>query len=127
MPPCALHQAIMSLMALPISWSRPGTPAKPLSSLYAMLIVELDTPLSVAPVACPFPQGEGSVPNEVVEMEEDDAPDADVGTITPAAVSVVSSRANTPARMPMILFIIDPPVLSRGLARSAPGYSRRHK
>ena len=30
-------------------------------------MVELVTPVSVAPVACPLPQGDGSVPNFVVE------------------------------------------------------------
>jgi len=37
-----------------------------------MLMVEFVTPWSVAPVACPFPQGDGSVPN--VADVEDDAP-----------------------------------------------------
>ena len=78
MPPWASHQAIIALTASPISWSRPGLPEKPRSSPYAMLMVEFVTPSSVAPVACPLPQGDGSVPN--VADEEDDAP-LDAGAI----------------------------------------------
>ncbi len=65
------------------------------------------TPLSVAPVACPFPQGDGSVPNLVIEMD-DAAPATDVDVTTPAAVSVMSSNPTAPARMPVILFMPTP-------------------
>src|SRR6516225_2639181 len=108
MPPCASHQATMSFTALPISWSRPGTPAKPLSSPYAMLMVVLVTPESVAPVAFPFPQGEGRVPNEVVETEPELAPDTGLATRTPVAVSAETNSASPMGRMHEILFILTP-------------------
>ena len=64
-----------------------------------MLIVELVTPWSVAPVAFPLPHGEGSVPNLVVETDGD-APAAEGATTTPVAVSVVSSNATPPLACP---------------------------
>ena len=71
-------------------------------------MVVLVTPLSVAPVACPLPHGDGSVPNLA---EEDDAAPPTPGEIrTPAAVSVVSISAAPRARKPVTLFIIKPPV-----------------
>jgi hypothetical protein len=76
-----------------------------------MLIDVLVTPVSVAPVACPWPHGEARVPNEVFEMEDrTDAPDTEAGTTTPAAVSAESNSASPTARMPVILFMVDPPV-----------------
>src|ERR1700677_920738 len=107
MPPWASHQAIMALTASPISWSRPGLPEKPRSSPYATLMVESVTPWSVAPVACPFPQGDGSVPN--VAPVEVDAPLEAGARSTPVAMSEVSNRAAPAARMPMILVMAEPP------------------
>ena len=106
MPPWASHQAIIALTASPISWSRPGLPTKPRSSPYAMLMVELVTPSSVAPVACPVPQGDGSVPNVA---DEDDAPLDTGARSTPVAVSEASSRAAPAALMPMIRVMAEPP------------------
>jgi hypothetical protein len=64
------------------------------------------------PVACPFPHGEGSVPNLVVEML-DEAPLIEGPATTPVAVSVVSKSANAPARMPVVFFMANPPDSSR--------------
>ena len=118
MPPWALHQAIMALTASPISWSRPGLPEKPRSSPYAMLMVEFVTPWSVAPVASPFPQGDGSVPN--VAPVEDDAPLDTGARSTPVAMSEVSNRAAPAARMPMILVMAEPPSAQRGFCACHP-------
>ena len=74
-----------------------------------MLIVELVTPWSVAPVACPLPQGEGSVPNVVVEGD-DEAPLTEGEITSPVAVSEVSSSANPTTLMAVSLFMIQPPV-----------------
>src|ERR1700734_1913841 len=112
MPPWASHHATIALTASPISWSRPGLPENPRSSPYAMLMVEFVTPSSVAPVACPLPHGDGSVPN--VADEEDDAP-LDAGAIsTPVTVSEPSSRAAPAALMPMIRVMAEPPSAPRG-------------
>ncbi len=81
-------------------------------------MVELVTPWSVAPVAWPLPQGEGSVPNLVVEIDE--APPIPGATTTPVAVSVVSNSATPTARMPMVLFIFQPPVHGSGTMRLCP-------
>src|SRR5580658_6734646 len=77
-----------------------------------MLMVELVTPLSVAPVSCPLPQGDGSVPNVAEEVEA--APPTPGVTSTPAATSVVSITAAPRARRPVTLFIITPPVGGTG-------------
>ncbi len=73
-------------------------------------MVELVTPVSVAPVACPLPQGDGSVPNDVVEIDAAPAPPTPGVISTPAAVSVVIIAAAPRARKPVTLFIIQPPV-----------------
>src|ERR1700722_432281 len=112
MPPWASHQATIALTASPISWSRPGLPEKPRSSPYPMLMVEFVTPSSVAPVACPLPQGDGSVPK--VADEEDDAPLETGATITPVAVSEASRRAAPAALTPMIRVMAEPPSAQRG-------------
>src|SRR5271170_3179643 len=118
MPPSASHQAIIALTASPISWSRPGLPEKPRSSPYAMLIVESVTPWSVAPVACPLPQGDGSVPK--VADEEDDTP-LDAGArSTPVAISEASSRAAPAALTPMIRVMAEPPSAQRGFCGCHP-------
>src|ERR1700734_983549 len=72
-------------------------------------MVELVTPLSVVPVSCPLPQGDGSVPN-LAEEVVDAAPPTPGVTSTPAAVSVVSISAAPRARRPVTLFIVAPPV-----------------
>ena len=74
--------------------------------------MEFVTPLSVAPVSCPLPQGDGSVPK--VAEEVDAAPPTPGVTSTPAAVSVVSISAAPKARKPVTLFIITPPVHGTG-------------
>ena len=56
------------------------------------------TPWSVAPVAWPLPQGDGSVPNVVVEAD-DDAPAAGA-TTTAAVVSIASTSPNPSTRLP---------------------------
>src|ERR1700728_3784445 len=112
MPPWASHQAIIAFTASPISWSRPGLPEKPRSSPYAMLMEEFVTPCSVAPVACPLPHGDGSVPN--VADDEDDAPLGTGARSTPVAASEASSRAAPAALMPMIRVMAEPPSAPRG-------------
>ena len=77
-----------------------------------MLIVLLVTPWSVVPVACPLPHGEGSVPNFVVEME-DEAPVTEGEVTTPVAVSAVRSSANATARIPRDPLHDQPPGVER--------------
>ena len=101
----------MALAASPISWSSPGIPEYPLSSPYARLIEVLVTPVSVEPLACPLPHGEGSVPNLVVEIADDDAPLAIGATATPAAVTTMLNTAKIPALMPILLLIVNPHLL----------------
>jgi hypothetical protein len=79
-----------------------------------MLMVELVTPCSVAPVACPLPHGDGSVPNDVVD--DDVAPLVAGERNTPVAMSEVSNRAAPAARVPVILAMAEPPS-ARGLLR----------
>ena len=69
-------------------------------------MVELVTPGSVDPVACPLPHGEGSVPNLVEEL--DAAPPWRARSSTPVAVSVVRSSADPTTRMPVNLLIQTP-------------------
>ena len=69
------------------------------------------TPVSVEPLACPLPQGDGSVPNLVVEIADDDAPLATGATEIPAAVVAVITNAKVPALMPILLFIVNPHLL----------------
>ena len=78
-----------------------------------MLIVLSVTPWSVAPVAWPLPHGEGSVPNVVVEPD-DDAPDAVGATTTPAVVNIASTSPNPSARLPRNLIMAQPPVCGTG-------------
>src|SRR6516165_2496585 len=73
-----------------------------------MLIVLLVTPWSVEPVACPGPQGDGRVPN--FGVDDDEVAPLTVGEITtPAPASVVSRSATATPRMPMVVFITQPP------------------
>ena len=74
-------------------------------------MVELVTPWSVEPVAFPFPQGEGSVPNLVEEL--DAAPLVAGDAMTPVAVSVVRSTPKPTTRMPLNLLMAKPPGLWR--------------
>ena len=113
MPPWALHQATIALTASPISWSRPGLPEKPRSSPYAMLIVVLVTPWSVAPVAWPLPHGEGSVPNSWWSRTTKHA-DAAGATTTPAVVNIASTSPNPSVRLPRNLIMAQPPVRGTG-------------
>ena len=83
-------------------------------------MVELVTPVSVAPVACPLPQGDGSVPNVVVEIDAAPAVPTPGVTSTPAAVSVVIIAAAPRARKPVTLFIIQPPVQGTAPAPGPP-------
>src|SRR5580700_3384520 len=71
-----------------------------------MLMVELVTPCSVAPVAVPLPQGDGSVPN--VAVEDDDAPPVAGASSTPVAVSEKSNRAAPTALVPVNLAMANP-------------------
>jgi hypothetical protein len=75
------------------------------------LIEVLVTPVSVEPLACPLPHGEGSVPNLVVEIADDDAPLATGATATPAQVVAVITNAKVPALMTILLFTVDPHLL----------------
>src|ERR1700735_3855263 len=83
-----------------------------------MLMVELVTPCSVAPVAVPLPQGDGSVPN--VAVEDDDAPPVAGASSTPVAVSEKSSRAAPTALVPVILAMAEPPFAQRILRLDPP-------
>ena len=73
-------------------------------------MVELVTPLSVEPVAFPLPQGDGSVPNVELDDADVDAPAAEGATSTPAVMSEASSSDAPSPRIPVILFILQPPV-----------------
>ncbi len=73
-----------------------------------MLIVELVTPWSVAPVACPLPQGEGRVPN-VVDEVDDAAPEAPGAMSSPADASVARSATTPTVLILAILFMTKPP------------------
>src|ERR1700722_7561044 len=75
-----------------------------------MLMVELVPPVSVAPVACPLPQGDGSVPNVVVDMDAAPATPTPGVISTPAAVSGGIVAAAPRARKQVSLFIMQPPV-----------------
>src|ERR1700722_8088127 len=83
-----------------------------------MLMVELVTPCSVAPLASPLPQGDGSVPK--VAVEDDDAPPVAGASSTPVAVSEKSSRAAPTALVPVILAMAEPPFAPRILRLDPP-------
>jgi hypothetical protein len=72
-----------------------------------------------------LPQGEGSVPNEVVVMEDpgDDAPVVVGDATTPVAASAETNSPSPTARTLVILFIIDPWSVHWNLCGSAPGHS----
>src|ERR1700753_322380 len=85
-----------------------------------MLMVELVTPLSVAPVAWPLPHGDGRVPNVDVELAAVDAPPGTVPETTPAAVSAMSISAAPAALVPLILAMAEPPVRTTRMLRLPP-------
>src|SRR5580698_6237437 len=78
-----------------------------------MFMVEFVTPCSVAPVACPLPQGDGSVPKVDVDAV-DVAPPLAGASSTPVAVSEKSRRAAPTALAPVILAMAEPPIALRG-------------
>jgi hypothetical protein len=83
-----------------------------------MLMVESVTPWSVAPLACPLPHGDGSVPN--VADADGEAPLVAGARSTPVAVSEQSNRAAPAALMPMIRVMADPPVRTTGFCACPP-------
>ena len=81
-------------------------------------MVELVTPWSVAPVACPFPHGDGNVPN--IAVDDDAAPLVAGASRMPAVVSEKSIRAAPAALVPVILVMAEPPSAQRGFCACFP-------